>query len=337
LRRAGRRGKFVRTMSATLTFPCNSSLHSAAGQPPILVRSADELRKALRTARQRAVTVDLSGLNRLLRLDGSRRLVELQAAAPWSALQEHGVTSALQGTIGDAVSANVPGMDGRPVVCHVEAVTLVTPDGEVRRADRRANQDLFALAIGGHGLFGVPYSLTLRLDSLLRSMERPEESAILEVAGPCSRSGATRTVEFLAAPERLDSVLADARSLATDRRIVLQRIAVRRLHPERETFLRWATQEWAEVRLEYGAGDTLGACVLATEVERLLLDIALANGGSFRIDASPNASLAQLQRGYPQLADFLAQKKRLDPAERLQNAWYRRIAAQLRGPQLRPL
>ena len=324
-------------MSATLTFPCNGNLHSASDRPAILVRSADELRKALRAARERTVTVDLSGLNRVLRLDGSRRLVELQAAAPWSALLQHGVTATLQGTIGEAVSANVPGPDGLPMVSHVEAITLVTPDGEVRRGDRHANADLFALAVGGQGLFGVLYSVTLRLDSLLRSLERAEESVELDVAEPSTGARAVRTVEFLAAPERLDSVLADVRTLATERRMGLHWIAVRRLQPERETFLRWATREWAEVRLEYSVGDTLGACVHATEVERLLLDIALANGGSFRIDAAPIASLAQLQRGYPQLADFIAQKKRVDPAERLQNAWYRRIAAQLRGSQLRLL
>ena len=324
-------------MNATLTFPCNGNLHSAAGHPAILVRSADELRKALRAARERAVTVDLSGLNRLLRLDGSRRLVELQAAAPWCALQEYGVTAGLPGSIGNAVSANIPGPDGTPMVAHVEAITLVTPDGEVRRADRRANPDLFALAIGGHGLVGVLYSVTLRLDSLLRSMERAEEPALLDVADLSCGSGSTRTVEFLAAPEKLDSVLADARQLAAERRSGLQRIAVRRLQPERETFLRWATREWAEVRLEYSVRDTLGACVHAAEIERLLLDIALAKGGSFRIDASPNASRAQLERGYPQLADFIAQKKRVDPVERLQNAWYRRISAQMRGPQVRPL
>jgi FAD/FMN-containing dehydrogenase len=217
------------------------------------------------------------------------------------------------------------------MVCHVETITLVTPDGEVRRADRCSNPGLFALAVGGHGLFGVLYSLTLRLDSLLRSMERAEEPEVLDVADVCTEPEATRTVEFLAAPERLDAALDDVRRLAAERRIGLQRIAVRRLQPESDTFLRWATREWAQVTLCHRVRSTLGACVLAAEVERLLLDIALANGGSFRIDASLNASRAQLERCYPQLADFLAQKKRLDPAARLQNAWYRRIAAQLRG------
>jgi FAD/FMN-containing dehydrogenase len=327
-------------MSATLTFPCGS-LHSAVDRPAILVRSADELRRALRAARERALTLDVSGLNRMLRLDTGRRQIELQAAAPWSAVasgvRELGATTAaegfaaLPGSIGEAVSANVPGADGQPIVNHVEAITLVTPDGEVRCADRCSNPGLFALAVGGHGLFGVLYSVTLQLDSLLRSMEHTEEPAVLDVANLRTESGAPRIIEFLAAPERLDAVLADVRNLAAERRIGLQRICVRRLQPERDTFLRWATRDWAGVSLRYSVRDTLGACVHAAEIERLLLEIALANGGSFRIDSSPNASRAQLERCYPQLADFFAQKKRLDPAEQLQNTWYRRIAAQSRG------
>ena len=68
----------------------------------------------------------------------------------------------------------------------------------------------------------------------------------------------------------------------------------------------------------------------ATEIERRLLDTVLAAGGSFRIGAWPHAGVAQLQHCYPKLAEFIAEKKRLDPAERLQNAWYRRVAAPLR-------
>jgi hypothetical protein len=314
-------------MNATLTFPGNGSFSSDAA---ILVRSADELRKALRAARERAVTVDLSALNRMLRLDGPRRLIELQAAATWPALQEHGLAVALQGTIGDAVSANVPGPDGTPIVSHVEAITLVTPDGDVRSADRHANADLFALAIGGHGLFGVLYSVTLRLDSLARSLQRAEEPVVVEM-GESPQAGTARSVEFLVPPERLDSILACFRRIVAERRIAVQRITVCRLLPERETFLCWATREWAQVTVHYCMRPTLGACAHAAEVERLLLDFVLAAGGSFRIGAAPQASLAQLKRCYPQLGDLVLQKKRLDPAERLQNAWYRRIAAQPRA------
>ena len=65
----------------------------------------------------------------------------------------------------------VAGPDGRPVVAHVESLTLVTPDGLLRRIDRLTSGGLFALALGGQGLFGTLYSATLRVESLLRSVK----------------------------------------------------------------------------------------------------------------------------------------------------------------------
>ena len=316
-------------MNATLTFPRNGEWHGE--HPAIVARSADDVRKALRAARERALTLDVSALNRMLRLDGRRRQIELQAAAPRSALQEHGVALALPGSIGDAVSANAPGPGGTPMVSHLEAITLVTPDGEVRRADRHANADLFSLAVGGQGLFGVLYSVTLRIDSLSQAIERAEAPVVLDVAESRRDGSIARTAEFLAAPERLDSVLAGFKRVAAERRIDLVRISVRRVSPESDTFLRWATREWAEITLRYAMRETLGACVHAAEIERLMLEIVLAGAGSFRIGSSPLASIAQIKRCFPQIGDFLAQKKRFDPAERLQNAWYRRVAAELRG------
>ena len=313
-------------MTATLALDCT-------GNPSaILVRSADELRRALRATRGRAVTLDISGLNRMLRLDAERRRIETQAATPWPALAAcagQPLDPGLPGTIGDAVSANAPGPDGVPMVSHVEAITLVTPDGEVRRADRHANPDLFALAVGGDALVGVLYSVTLRIDSLAQSIKDAEQSIVLDLTEP--GAGAPRTAEFLVPPDRLDAVLESFKDFAAERRISLERISVRRLHPERETLLRWATREWAQVTLRYSMRRTLSSCVHATEIERRLLDTVLAAGGSFRIGAWPLAGVAQLQRCYPKLAEFIAQKKRLDPAERLQNAWYRRVAAPLRA------
>ena len=316
-------------MTATLAFNRTGNDASA-----ILVRSADELRRALRAARERAVTLDLSGLNRLLRLDVERRLGELQAATPWTAVAaETGVSglAALPGSVGEAVSANAPAPDGTPMVSHVDAITLVTPDGDVRRADRHAHSDLFALAIGGYDLVGVLYSVTLRIDSLARSVEQAEEPVVLDLVERQAETSSTRGAEFLVAPENLDSILAGFRRIVAERRIRLQQITVRKLRRAREGFLCWATREWAQVTVEYTMRDTLGASAHAAEFERLLLDFVLAGDGSFRIGASQHASLPQLQRCYPMLGDFLAKKKGLDPAERLQNGWYRRVAAQMRG------
>ena len=329
-------------MTATLAFPRSADLRAARSPATVPVRSADELRRALRTAREHALHLDLSGLNRMLRLDAQRRLVELQAAASWSEvaayLGEHGVAPAaagfagnLTGSVGEAVAENVPGPDGTPISSHVEAITLVTAAGDVRRADRHANSDLFALAIGGHDLIGLLYSVTLRIDSLSRAVNRAEPPVVLETDHTAHPTGVARIVEFLVAPERLDAVLACFRALAAERRMRLERVAVRRLQPEHETFLRWATREWAELTVRYSMRPTLGACAHATEIERLLLDTVVANGGSFRIGAAPHPSVEQLERCYPKLGAFIAEKKRYDPAERLQNAWYRRVSARREG------
>jgi FAD/FMN-containing dehydrogenase len=327
-------------MNATLAFPRFGDLHAARSPATIAVRSADELRRALRAAREHALTLDVSGLNRMLRLDCQRRQIELQAATPWSAvaryLGEHGVTPGpadfsqhLAGSVGETVSANGPAPDGTPMSIHVEALTLVTAEGDVRRADRHANSDLFALAIGGHDLLGVLYSVTLRIDSLLRAVNRAERPVVLDLAHPVHAGSVVRAAEFLVAPERLDAVLARFKALAAEHRTGLQSVTVRRLQPEHETFLRWATREWAEVTLRYAMRQTLGACVHATEIERLLLDAVVASGGSFRIGAALRPSVEQMERCYPKFGEFVAQKKRHDPAERLQNPWYRRLTAAL--------
>ncbi|HEX5476655.1 MAG TPA: hypothetical protein VFX09_02270, partial [Burkholderiales bacterium] len=142
--------------------------------------SAHELRDAVRTARR----FDPVRLDRVLRLDEERGLLEVQASIPWTALAEH-LGADLSGLIWDtdrlaqAVEANAPAPDGSPMVAHIEALALVTPDGELRRASRNANGELFALAVGGRGLFGALYSVTLRLPGLRRAAMQPATSEVL--------------------------------------------------------------------------------------------------------------------------------------------------------------
>lgn len=329
-------------MLATLSFPESGDLHAARRQDTLQVRSADDLRRALRAARERTLALDLSALNRMLRLDGERGQIELQAATPWSSVEHYlgergaliapgALASGLPVSVGEAVAENAAGPDGTPMVAHVEAITLVTPDGELRRADRQVNSNLFRLAIGGHGLFGVLYSVTLRVDSLVCAAERAQAPAELDLSPAAGAGGVCRVAEFLVPPEQLERVLAGFKELAAERRISLQKVIVRKLRPEHDTVLCWATRDWAGVTLRYWTRPTLGASVHAAEIQRLLLDIVLAHGGSFPIGVAHLATPAQLDACYPKLGDFVAEKRRYDPAERLQNAWYRRVAASLRG------
>ena len=68
-------------------------------------------------------------------------------------------------TLGGALAANIHGRGLRlpPIVGDVEAFTLVDAEGAVRRCSRIENPQLFRLAIGGYGLFGLMADITLRL------------------------------------------------------------------------------------------------------------------------------------------------------------------------------
>ena len=128
-----------------------------------------------------AILCDTTRLNRLLSLDADRGIAEIEAGAtwpevvsalhgrqseirtPWTIIQKQ--TGADRLSLGGAVSANIHGrgLAMRPFVDNIEAVTLVTPSGEVATCSREQNRELFSLAVGGYGLFGIVYSVTLRL------------------------------------------------------------------------------------------------------------------------------------------------------------------------------
>ena len=51
----------------------------------------------------------------------------------------------------------------KPIIADVEAFTLIDATGELRKCSRTDNAELFKLAIGGYGLFGIIATVTLRL------------------------------------------------------------------------------------------------------------------------------------------------------------------------------
>lgn len=326
-------------MFATLTLPTAIDLTLPRRTPTVRVRSADDLRNALRHAREHAVKLDGSDMDRVLQLDARRGLIEVQAATSWTELARYLASrkimidafARMQGTVGESVAQAAAGPDGTPLSAHVAAITLFTPEGELRRADRAAHPELFRLALGGQGVIGVLYSVTLSIEGLLRgaaAAQPPVELRINE-AGAAQSPGCS--IECLLPPAALDVFLAEVRLFASERRMALHGITVRRYRPEAETSLRWATREWAGVEVRFGVKRTLGARVAAAEARRALLNAALRHGGSFPIRDLRDATRGQLEACYPMIGAFLADKRRGDPAERLQNAWYRGLKATMRS------
>jgi FAD/FMN-containing dehydrogenase len=128
-----------------------------------------------------AVLLDTRSMRRILHLDGERGIVEAEAgiqwpdlidglltiqhgqAQPWSIIQKQ--TGADRLTLGGALGANIHGrgLALKPIIGDVESFTLMDADGALRTCSRSENTELFRLAIGGYGLFGVVTRVRLKL------------------------------------------------------------------------------------------------------------------------------------------------------------------------------
>jgi FAD/FMN-containing dehydrogenase len=127
------------------------------------------------------VLIDIRKLDRVLGFDMERGLIEVESGMQWPKLLAE-LTAAQRGrekqwgfaqkqtgadrlTMGGCLSANVHGrgLTLPPFVGDVESFKLLDAGGELRNCSRTENPELFSLAIGGYGLFGLIYSVTLRL------------------------------------------------------------------------------------------------------------------------------------------------------------------------------
>jgi len=155
------------------------------------------------------VLVDMRGMNRIVNLDQQRGLIEVGAGIEWPELIDYleaaqagsadkwtivqKQTGADRLTLGGALSANAHGrgLAMKPIIADVESFTLVDAAGVVRQCSRAENAELFRLAIGGYGLFGVIATVVLRLTRRLK-VERVVEVVELDklMAGFDSRIAA---------------------------------------------------------------------------------------------------------------------------------------------------
>ncbi len=125
--------------------------------------------------------IDTNAMKNIIDFDYEHGLIKLEGGIFWTDLisylqkeqqgKDHQWTIAQKQTGGDnlsiagSISANGHGrgLSMPPLVADVESFELILQDGEIVECSRDENIELFSLAIGGYGMFGVIASVTLRL------------------------------------------------------------------------------------------------------------------------------------------------------------------------------
>jgi FAD/FMN-containing dehydrogenase len=154
--------------------------------------------------------VDTRKLNRVLHFDSQKGLLEVESGinwpellaylhevnegsnAPWGVAQKQTGTDIL--TIGGTLSANAhgQGLTMKPFVGDIESFLILDAQGKTHMCSRDQNTELFRLAIGGYGLFGVVYSVTLRLKPRLkveRIVDIMDVDQVIPTVEKCIASG----------------------------------------------------------------------------------------------------------------------------------------------------
>ena len=126
------------------------------------------------------VLIDMRAMNRVLAFDAERGVLTVEGGIEWPEIigylnrsqegpRQWGIVQKQTGadrlSLAGALSCNAHGrgLNLRPIVSQVEAFDLIGPDGRTRRCSRTEHPDLFRLAIGGYGLFGIVARIQLRL------------------------------------------------------------------------------------------------------------------------------------------------------------------------------
>ena len=180
----------------------HSQLNRTRVRELLTPRTRDQLAQIVRSASQKALPISVSGcrhsmggqqfakdsicidtrsLDRVISFDQEHGLIQAEAGIQWPKLirtyldaqtgsaKQWGIAQKQTGadtfTLGGSLASNVHGrgLAMKPLISNVESFTLINADGKSMRCSRDQNNELFRLAIGGYGLFGLIDSVTLRL------------------------------------------------------------------------------------------------------------------------------------------------------------------------------
>ncbi|GMQ77441.1 MAG: hypothetical protein BMS9Abin01_2789 [Gammaproteobacteria bacterium] len=286
-----------------------------------------------------AVLIDMTAMDRVLAFDAHKGHIDVEAGICWPELlawlarvqrdrqPQWGIrqkqTGADRISIGGTLSANAHGrgLNMKPFVDDVESFTLLGADGRIRTCSRDRNSELFALAIGGYGLFGIIVTVRLRLmrrtkmQRLVSVIDLTELVAAVEdrVATGCLYGDFQFAIDPLS-DDFLRKGIFSCYQPIRDNAVMPTR--QKELHAEDWTHLLYL----AHVH-KSRAFEIYSRHYLSTHRQRYWSNSHQLS--EYLDDYHRWASRRQVQSCYPEFARFLELKMQYDPGERFQSEWYR--------------
>ena len=129
--------------------------------------------------------------------------------------------------------------------------------------------------------------------------------------------------------DRLEDLMAEAAGEFRERGVDVIYGTIRVIERDEDSFLPWARERWACIIFNLHVVHTEAGLEHARDSFRCLIDLAIARGGSYFLTYHRWARADQVEACYPDMRDFLAAKRELDPAQRFQSDWYRHHVALL--------
>lgn len=128
--------------------------------------------------------------------------------------------------------------------------------------------------------------------------------------------------EYFVPQGRMDAFLSDARRILAGAHADVLNVTVRGMKEDRDSLLRYADRDMTALVFLFHRARTAEADAAAAPTTRALIDAALAQGGRYYLPYRPHATKEQFAAAYPQARTFFELKRKYDPDELFQNAFY---------------
>ena len=172
----------------------------------------------------------------------------------------------------------------------------------------------YYLGIHGELYWSDSHQLSVYIDDYHSELDRES----------CANVAASEMISELYVPrERLVDFMSAAAKLLRCCGVPVIYGTVRLIRRDTESFLAWAREDFACVIFNLHTEHDKAGITRSAVAFMALIDEALALGGSFFLTYHRWASRAQIERAYPQFAEFLRLKEIHDPNELFQSEWWR--------------